>query len=139
MRPTRKFEILPHTADLRMRVFGGSLEDLFQNALAALAHIMGDGVQRTREARPQRVQLEAETATNLLIDFLSEALYLANVEKAIYDQVEFTEFSERELVGTLRGYAVDGFAEDVKAVTYHGAEIKKRKDGKLEIEIVLDI
>lgn len=132
----KKFEFLPHTADLRMRVWGSTLEELFQNALAGLAYILG-GEAGLPKSSP--VKVSADSPTNLLIDFLNEVLYLSNINKAVYDRVEFEKFSERELAGTLRGHGVAGFAEDVKAVTYYGAEINKNSTGEFEVEIVLDI
>ncbi|MBI2625775.1 archease [Candidatus Parcubacteria bacterium] len=130
--------MLPHTADLRARVFGVSLEDLFQNALAGFAHIIGAGISRG-EPIQHKFALESGSATNLLIDFLNEALYCSNVEKAIFDQVTFSELSESKLVGILRGHRVDRFAEDVKAVTYHGAEIRQDTAGKFAVELVFDV
>lgn len=135
----KKFELLPHTADLRVRVFGATLEELFQHALEALMTTMGEGMRRTGPAEPQMIHMQADSATNLLVDFLSEALYLANVEKAIYDRAHFEALSQTELRATLTGQAVDSFAEDIKAVTYHGAEIKRSERGQFGVEIVFDI
>ncbi|MBI2624023.1 archease [Candidatus Parcubacteria bacterium] len=133
-----EFEMLSHTADLRARVVGGSLEGLFQNALAGFAHIIGVGIPRGRPIQKKFV-LESGSTTNLLIDFLNEALYCSNVEKAIFDQVTFSELSENKLVGILRGHRVDGFAEDVKAVTYYGAEIRRDAAGNFTVELVFDV
>lgn len=133
------FEFLPHTADIRIRVWGRDLEDLFLNALAGLAHVIGEEVARGSVVEPATVKIIAASATNLLVDFLNEVLYLSNVNKAVYGRAEFKKFSEIELEGILHGYKVDGFAEDVKAVTYHGAEIKVNDDGEWEVEIVFDI
>ncbi len=39
----------------------------------------------------------------------------------------------------LRGFAVSSLDEDIKAVTYHEAEVKETEDRKWETMIVLDI
>lgn len=139
MTAEQKFELLPHTADLRMKVRGRTLAELFSNALAGFASIVGEGVERGEAVAPQEVHLEADSASNLLVEFLNEALYLVNVNKAVYDRVAFTEFSETAMRGTLRGYTVDGFAEDVKAVTYHGVAIGQDGRGNVEAELIFDI
>lgn len=139
MASVQKFEMLPHTADLRVRVFGGSLEELFHNALEALMAIMGEGAYKTGPAESQQIHLTADSATNLLIEFLNEVLYLSNVNKAVYDRVEFSTFSGKELAGSLHGHSIDGFAEDVKAVTYHGAEIRRGGADNFVVELVFDV
>jgi len=35
-----KYKDLPHTADLRLEIYGKSLEKLFENSAEALAHIL---------------------------------------------------------------------------------------------------
>ncbi len=134
-----KFELLPHTADLRMKIWGSSLEELFQNALAGFAYIIGSSVERGQEVEPQQVIVETDSPTNLLIDFLNEVLYLSNVNKAVYEKLEIEKLIETQLQGVLKGYRVGGFAKDIKAVTYHGAKVKKKENGNLEVEIVFDI
>lgn len=122
-----------------MRVHGRTLEDLFQNALVGFAAIVGKGIERGTAAVPQEARLEADSTANLLVEFLNEALYFMNVNKAVYDRAVFTEFSETALHGILRGQTVDGFAEDVKAVTYHGAEILGDATGNFIVELVFDV
>ena len=74
----------------------------------------------------------------LLIDFLNEALSLSQIHKEAYMVVRFSSFSETELEGELEGKPAV-FGEDIKAVTYHGAEIIKSNSGDYEIIILFDI
>lgn len=134
-----KYEILPHTADLRIRIQGKTLEELFQNSLSGLNHVLSGDGPRGSPVKTEALEISASSATDLLIDFLNEVLYLSNVNKAVYDRVKFSKFSNAELAAALDGFNLDGFAEDVKAVTYHGAEIKKDNAGHFEVEILLDI
>ncbi len=132
------FEFLPHTADLRIRAWGKTLEELFENSLLGMAEYMkkGAGSLAGRAARP--VDDAGGDYTILLVNFLSSALTLADTHNEVYSRVNFEEFSETRLKGTLLGAAVDEFDEDIKAVTYHGAEIKKTDDG-YEAIIIYDI
>ena len=57
----------------------------------------------------------------------------------MYDRVVFSELSDNNLRAELFGREVDGFSEDIKAVTYHGASVSKNSDGNLEIIILFDI
>jgi SHS2 domain-containing protein len=48
-----KYEILPHTADLRIRAYGASLSELFRNALRGLGAVLQpEALARRPEADP---------------------------------------------------------------------------------------
>ena len=70
---------------------------------------------------------------------MSEALYLTQVNKEIYNKVKFTKFTDTELEAELSGQKVERFGEDIKAVTYHGLEIKQNKDGSWQATILFDV
>ncbi len=125
-----EYEILSHTADLRIRAF--------RNALRGLgAVIRPDALERKPETR-RPFGVTAPDATALLIDFLSEALALAHIHREVYVDVHFDELSDRSARGHLCGVPVPDFAEDVKAVTYHGAAIVATERGH-QVTIVCDI
>lgn len=70
---------------------------------------------------------------SLLVDFLSEVLYQSQINKAVYHDVNFLKFSDpstgsrqAELEAEILGDKVKSFDEDIKAVTYHELEIKKK-------------
>ena len=46
-----KYEILEHTADLKIRVFGKTKEELFLNSLLAMAESMKPEVEKGAEIR----------------------------------------------------------------------------------------
>jgi SHS2 domain-containing protein len=131
------FEVIGHTADLRLKVRGRNQEELFRNALKGLGAIMKSGVTARDISRPFAVSAPDETA--LLVDFLNEALYLANVNKEVYNDVMFHVLDEMHCEGELIGAAVEEFDEDIKAVTYHEAEIIVKPDGFREVTLTFDI
>jgi SHS2 domain-containing protein len=131
------FEVLRHTADLRLKVSGRTSEELFRNALKGMASLMKADAKAHETARHFSVSATDQTA--LLIDFLNEALYLANVNKEVYTDVAFQSFSDVHCEGELIGTAVEEFDEDIKAATYHEAEIVRRQDGYWEVTIVFDV
>lgn len=132
------YEILPHTADLRVRACGPSLPDLFRNALRGMGSVLQPDalVERPDARRP--VSITASDTSALLVDFLSEALALAHIHREVYVDAQFDELSPRSVRAVLCGVGVSSFAEDVKAVTYHAAEILPTEHGH-EITIVYDI
>ena len=74
-----------------------------------------------------------------MVDFLNEALYLIQVHKEIYNEIKFVKFSDNELKAELSGQKVERFGEDIKAVTYHGLEVKQDRDGDWQATILFDI
>lgn len=74
-----------------------------------------------------------------MVDFLSEVLSLVEINKEVYTKVNFKKFSQNYLETELEGISVDSFDEDIKAVTYHEADVKRDKDGLWKTNLVFDI
>lgn len=133
------YKILSHIADLRVRVSGKSLDHLFYEAMRGMMEYMELEGGLSRDKTKRRITLTASGATVLLIDFLSEVLSSAQVNREIYTDLHFIRFSETSLVADVMGQKVKGFKNDIKAVTFHEAEIKKNEKGEWETLLVYDI
>ncbi len=133
----KKFEILKHTADLKIKVFGKNREELFKNALFGMSKCQR--AETLPEKTKRKIRLKSSDLSALLVDFLSEALYLSQVHKEVYFNVEFEKFSEIELEGNLTGQKVKRFGEDIKGVTYHNLDIHQREDGTWQATVLYDI
>jgi SHS2 domain-containing protein len=145
----RDFELVSHTADIKIRVFGKSLKDLFRNALVGMfqsigPHASGCKVTNGRLVCPSLpvshfINVSAIDLPNLLIDFLSEALYLSDVHNEAYLDATIDELNERHIKAKIYGIVVERFeVVEIKAVTYHGLQIKQIS-GLWQTEIVFDI
>ena len=132
-----KYEILEHKADLRIRAFGKTKEELFLNMLKGMTD--SQKPEKIREKIKQEIKIKSLDLPSLLVDFLSEILYLSQVNKEIYNNVKFKKFSETEIEGTLFGQRVERFGEDIKAVTYHNLDLHQRNDGTWEAIVLFDI
>ena len=134
----KKFETLEHKADLKIRVFGKTKEELFLNMLLGMDAGLRSELQ-TQKTKIRKIKIKSPDSAALLVDFLSEALYLTQINKEIYDNVKFVKFTDTEIEAELSGQEVERFGEDIKAVTYHGLEIKKTEGGKWEATVLFDI
>jgi len=121
----KKFEILDHKADLRLRAFGKNKKQLFENAMIGMEHLLRAEGKRLK-SKPKEIKIKSNDLNSLLVDFLSEINYLNEANKEIYDKVKFAKFSDRELEGSLSGCKVKSFGLVIKGVTYHNLEIKQR-------------
>lgn len=133
------YKMLEHTADVRMLVQGDSLEELFSDAVFGMMEILKPKTDGQKQPIQRTIALEAADTTALLIDFLNEVLLSAHINKEMYDEVIFKTLSKRSLEVNLRGFDTRSFGEDIKAVTYHEADVRETKNGKWETMIVFDI
>ncbi|MBI4119674.1 MAG: archease [Parcubacteria group bacterium] len=136
----KKFEILSHTADLRIRVFGENINELFQNAAFALAAILHPEVvhEVRRSTVKATITVSGQDQNVLLVDFLNAILAKSQIEKAVYPTVVFRAFGGN-VEAEISGHRVHRFEEDVKAVTHHEAEIKENRNRILETNLVMDV
>jgi len=145
----KDFEILPHTADIKIRVYGKTLEEFFRNSVIGMFQTIGPKVPGCKKVNdrvicdllPEKhsVKVRAADIDALLVDFLSEALYLSDIHDEAYLEVAVKEVSDTYISATLHGVKVKGFeVVEIKAVTYHELEIKKI-DGVWQSNIVFDI
>ena len=130
------YEYLPHPADVRFRAYGSTLEGVFEQAANAMFHVIID----TTTLNPERsvdIKLESRGLENLLYDYLSELLYLFEVEEIVFGQFRVDSIEKADgsyiLHGQASGENIDlerhSFETEVKAITYHQLEITKEKGG----------
>jgi len=136
-----KIEFLPHTADVEMRVEGSSMEELFVAAIRGMAQVLREGGCSIRDTYPitLRIEIQAPDLTCLLIDTLSDILALSFINKAVFCEAHFTELTQNHLAAGISGYEVDGFDEEIKAVTYHGADVIQSAGSSWETRVIFDI
>lgn len=140
-RPTKTdvFEFLPHTADIRMRVTAPDLPELFRDALRGMMTVLRPERERAEPVR-HPVSVESADATALLIDFLNDALALALTNREAFDDLVVLDLDPENafLRGEVGGHKVSSFGDDVKAVTYHEANLTPGGEG-WETLVVFDI
>jgi SHS2 domain-containing protein len=135
--------MIEHRADVRLGLAADSLAELLQAGLDGLNAILKPGFCDRAGAGtlPLRrsIRLDAPDATALLVDFLSEVLTHAHIDHAIYCRAELRLRGETGLDAELSGAPVDRLDEDVKAVTYHEADVRHDPAADWTTTLVLDI
>lgn len=142
----KKYEILEHKADLKIRAYGGNKEELFQNSLFGMVESMRAGIKKPEESAKREIKIKSSDLPCLLVDFLSEVLYLSQVNKEIYHEAKFKKFIEpltgpgqAELQAELIGKKVTTFGQEIKAVTYHNLDIHQEENGNWQATVLFDI
>ena len=145
----QNYEILEHTGDVKIKAYGKSKEELFQNAMEGMFKILNPkspaSIRRRGEAdkgqNPKRriVRIESSDSNVLLVDFLSEINYLRQIHSEIYNELKFMKFSDTVLQAKFQGREVEEFGEEIKAVTFHKLDIRQNKEGIWETSIIFDV
>jgi SHS2 domain-containing protein len=136
-----RFEILDHTADIGIIVYGEDLKALFENAGEAFFHLITD-MKRVRRSVRRRIEIGKESLERLMVDWLSELLYLHDVEYLLFKEFKVESVGEDGLRAVVRGEpfqeGVHVIKTEVKAVTYHQIEVRK-ENGRWRAQIIFDL
>ncbi|MBN2101059.1 archease [Candidatus Dojkabacteria bacterium] len=132
------YKRLEHTADVEVLVEADSLESLFCDSLDAMVEIMGPEKKGDKSTN-RTVSIGSIDLTALLIDFLSEVLALSEINNEYYEVEKIQFMNENRVEVVLAGRPIETFSEDIKAVTYHEADVVQDKDGKWSTKIIFDI
>ncbi|UCG17557.1 MAG: archease [Phycisphaerales bacterium] len=139
--PDAGFEFQEHTADVKLHVWGDTLAALFQAAATGFYRLIGELVS-TDVGETVTIELQAPDATDLLHDWLAELLFRFDTRHLHISEIEFAQISDAYLSATGQGRRVDlersRFDSEIKAVTYHGLEVKQRR-GRYEATVILDL
>ena len=140
----KKFELLEHTADAGVRVFGESTEELFANAAVALFSLMAPATEAAN-GLAKTVSLTAQKLDELLIAWLNEliALFYAELFLPAHFSVCLQEDGgtirlSAELKGAPYVPGRDSVAMEIKAATYHGLRVAKTAGGYVA-EVIFDV
>ncbi|MHA1149285.1 MAG: archease [Promethearchaeota archaeon] len=140
------FEFLDHTADVQAKSWGRTLEEaISQIALSLMATISPD-LQKIQPLKKREISIIAEDKEALIFDFLSELLYIFDVDGLIFSSIKVQEVKQKkiqyELHAVLKGEKFDvakhEIGIEVKAITYSFMQIKEMKE-KVEIIMIFDI
>ena len=137
----KRFEILDHTADIGLIVYGEGLKSLFENAGEAFFHLITD-LRKVRQRIEKRIKIEGESLERLMVDWLNELLYLHEVEYLLFKGFHIESVGENGLRARVKGEpfqeGVHVIKTGVKAVTHHQIEVRKEND-HWKAQIILDL
>lgn len=131
------FQELQHTADAALRVWGNSLEELFQCALDGMYQLIGISSNLEAEQAPFEIALEVVDLESLLVSFLTECLYFV-MDEGLRVMPESLFIEENRLHSVMKPLAVVSVSKEIKAVTYHKMKIDQIGQ-RFEVTIVFDL
>ena len=133
------FEELPHTADVKIRARAPALEALFSEACDALMQVMY-GKDR-KNGILKEIGIEDPDTETLLADFLSEVLFISEVDGLVFSRADVT-IREGNLHAILYGEPFDqsrhSGGSEVKGISYSGLSITHGTNGYM-LDIIFDV
>ncbi len=136
--PLFRFEEIEHTADVALRVHGRDLKELLQNAALGMARLVCEETFLSDDCAEHLVEISPDDEEGLLVEWLSELVFLVEVKSFIFQRVEIQTISETYFKAKVYGKIARELKVHIKAVTYHNLKIIETENG-LEAIVVFDI
>lgn len=137
----KRYELIDHTADVGVKAYGKDISECFENAARGMFDIITDKSE-VESTGQYNVELEADNLEQLLVDWLSELLFLHSAKNLVFGffKVEVDE-KKSSLKGTFYGEKFNlskhKVGAEIKAVTYHILEVKNKKP--FHVQVLFDI
>lgn len=136
------FRVLEHTADIGFEARGQTRPEVFRNAGRALVSIVVD-LESVKAEDSVVIETKAAGPADLLVNWLSEILYLQDAEGWLFHDFEIESLADNSIRGSGRGERYDPGRHRikllVKAVTYHQLVLEKLPEGDWRAQIYVDI
>jgi Uncharacterized conserved protein len=141
----KQYEYLDHTADIKFRAYGKTREEVFENAALAMFNVIID-TKKISGDTAREICLKSPDLESLLVDWLSELLYLFEVDEIVFREFRVEKIREEKGEYSITAQALGEkysleslpFETEIKAVTYNQLEITKTADG-WKAQVVVDI
>ena len=136
-----RYEQIPHTADIAIRVYGKSLKELFINAAYAMFDIIAD-LEGLKVLQEIDIKISAPSKEELLVSWMDVLLYNFYTKSVIFSEFEILSLTDTDIIAKAKGkFAGDNrnrLKTEVKAVTYHDLKIKEIPGG-FSVDVVFDL
>jgi len=135
------YKFLEHTADVKFRAEGKTLEEMFSSAADAINETIRGDIEILKQEE-RNFEVEGKDMESLLHNFLEEFLFLLDAHDFLTSEIKELELNKEELKikAVLVGDSAENykFTNDVKAVTFNEMFIKQ-EENKFVCQVVLDV
>ena len=137
----KKYEFIDHTADIVVKAYGKNLSESFSNAAKSMFDIITDN-SKIDNIGVYNIILEAPDLDQLLVDWLSELLFLNSANNLVFGTFEI-EINEKYLRLNAKIYGENFDLSkhksgiEIKAVTYHMLKVNNKPP--FSVQVLFDI
>jgi len=127
----KPYDLIDHTADIGIKAYGKTLAEAFEHAAKSMFDIITDESE-IESVGQYEIKLEAPELEQLLVDWLSELLFLNASQNLVFGffKVEIDEkkkILKAQIFGEKYNISKHKVGTEIKAVTYHMLEVKNKK------------
>lgn len=122
---------LDHTADTGLEATADTLSQLIEELALGMFQLMSS-IEPCPEASTAQATVEASAVEDLVVDSLSELLYLSETEGLHFCRIEAALIGENAVRITASGVPTDDVeltGPPIKAVTYHQLAVSETDEG----------
>ncbi|MBU0548774.1 MAG: archease [Candidatus Omnitrophica bacterium] len=143
----KTYEIIDHTADLGIKVYGRDLEELFINSADAMFEVIlgkqkPGALFEKKEFKKFLLHKNAQSIEDVFIAWMGELLYLFYTEGLIMKKADIQRLDSEAILADVSGPIFNPesyqIKTEIKAVTYHELEVQKTDKG-YQAQIIFDI
>jgi len=137
----KKYDIIEHTADVAIKAYGKNLSEAFENAAKGMLDIITNNSE-IESTGQYTIELEAPDLEQLLVDWLSELLFLNASQNLVFSffKVNLDEKNKKlsaNVFGEKYNISKHKMGVEIKAVTYHMLEVRNKKPH--HVQVLFDI
>jgi len=131
------FKFLEHTADIKIRAQGKTINEVFENCALAISNFLSRG-KPVKTKIKKKIKVEGTDNESLLYAFLDELIFLLDAENFVVAKAS-VKIKGGKLEAALTGDKARNYDLDhIKAATYAEMYVKKTKSG-FEAQFVMDV
>jgi SHS2 domain-containing protein len=136
------YELLEHTADIRIRVKAKDQKELFKNAALAMFDIIAEPNDKLIHAPDiiATIIQEAGDIQELFVNWLNELLSLSSAKELIFADFDIQKIDAQNIRASATGISSKHYQvnTEIKAATYHELKVEKMASG-WQAEIIFDV
>ncbi len=141
----KDYKYLPHTADVKFRAYGKSLEEAFENSAFALYNVMVD-TKKVKAKVTKKIAAEGSDLPGLLQSFLEQFIilldtdnfFLSTVNEILIKKSSSGSYSLTAAAAGDEAKNYETIGPQVKACTYNSMFVKQ-EGKKWTVQVVVDI
>lgn len=137
----KKYELIDHTADIAIKAFGDNLEESFENAAKAMFDFITDNSD-IKKIGQYDITLEAPDFEQLLVDWLSELLFLNSAKNLVFGEFDIKIDKKNcrlnaKIFGEKFNLSKHKVGIEIKAITYHMLQVNNKNP--FFVQVLFDI
>ena len=135
----KKYDFIEHTADVGIKAYGETISEAFKNAAIGMFDIITDK-SSINSIGQYEIQLNAPDLEQLLVDWLSELLFLNSAKNLVFGSFNVT-IKKKDLTAQIFGEEYNTSKHkkgtEIKAVTYHMLKVRDKEP--FFVQVLFDI